>query len=60
MIQMFQREIEMDRRSKPVPIISKFVDIVTNGLSDRMFNIKAYSQDQYYGVSKRTEQVHGR
>jgi hypothetical protein len=59
MIQMFQREIEMDRRSKPVPIISKFVDIVTNGLSDRMFNIKAYSQDQH-GVSKRTEQVHGR
>ena len=39
---------------KPVPIIPKFVDIVTNGLSDRMFSIKAYSQDQY-GVSKRTE-----
>ena len=39
---------------KPVPIIPKFVDIVVNGMSERMFNVKAYSQDQY-GVSKRTE-----
>ena len=39
---------------KPVPIIPKFVDIVVNGMSERMFNIKANSQDQY-GVSKRTE-----
>ena len=39
---------------KPVPIIPKFVDIVVNGMSERMFNIRAYSQDQY-GVSKRTE-----
>ena len=39
---------------KPVPIIPKFVDIVVNGMSERIFNIKAYSQDQY-GVSKRTE-----
>jgi hypothetical protein len=39
---------------KPVPIIPKFVDIVVNGMAERMFNIKAYSQDQY-GVSKRTE-----
>ena len=39
---------------KPVPIIPKFVDIVVNGMSERMFNIKAYSQDQY-GVDKRTE-----
>jgi len=39
---------------KPVPIIPKFVDIVVNGLSERMFRINAYSQDQY-GVSKRTE-----
>ena len=39
---------------KPVPIIPKFVDIVVNGMSERMFSIKAYSQDQY-GVSKRTE-----
>ena len=30
---------------KPVPIIPKFVDIVVNGLADRMYDIKAYSQD---------------
>jgi hypothetical protein len=39
---------------KPVPIIPKFVDIVVNGMAERMFNIRAYSQDQY-GVDKRTE-----
>jgi len=38
----------------PVPIIPKFVDIVVNGMANRSFDIKAYSQDQY-GVSKRTE-----
>jgi hypothetical protein len=31
---------------KPVPIISKFVDIVVNGMADRSYDIKAYSQDQ--------------
>ena len=30
---------------KPVPIIPKFVDIVVNGMSDRLFDIKAFSQD---------------
>jgi len=39
---------------KPVPIISKFVDIVVNGMSERMYDIKAYSQDPH-GVSKRTK-----
>jgi hypothetical protein len=39
---------------KPVPIISKFVDIVVNGMSDRVYDVKAYSQDPF-GVSKRTE-----
>ena len=39
---------------KPVPIISKFVDIVVNGMAERMYDIKAYSQDPY-GVAKRTE-----
>lgn len=29
----------------PVPIIPKFVDIVVNGMSDRLFQVKAYSQD---------------
>ena len=38
----------------PVPIIPKFVDIVVNGIAERMYDIKAYSQDPY-GVSKRTE-----
>ena len=38
---------------KPVPILSKFVDIVVNGISDRSFDLTAYSQDPY-GVSKRT------
>ena len=38
---------------KPVPILSKFVDIVVNGISDRSFDITAYSQDPY-GISKRT------
>ena len=39
---------------KPVPIISKFVDIVVNGIAERTYDIKAFSQDAY-GVSKRTE-----
>tara|TARA_R100001440_G_scaffold58641_1_gene78452 strand:+ start:1250 stop:3676 length:2427 start_codon:yes stop_codon:yes gene_type:complete len=39
---------------KPVPIIPKFVDIVVNGISERTFDIKAYSQDPY-GMSKRTK-----
>ena len=39
---------------KPVPILSKFVDIVVNGIADRAFDVKAYSQDPY-GISKRTK-----
>ena len=39
---------------KPVPIISKFVDIVVNGIAERTYDINAFSQDPY-GVSKRTE-----
>jgi len=39
---------------KPVPIVSKFVDIVVNGMAQRAYDVKAYSQDSY-GVSKRTE-----
>ena len=37
----------------PVPIISKFVDIVVNGMSNRMYDIKAYSQSPN-GISQRT------
>jgi hypothetical protein len=29
----------------PIPIIPKFVDIVVNGMSDRLFDIKCYAQD---------------
>ena len=31
---------------KPVPVISKFVDIVVNGMSQKTYDIKAYAQDQ--------------
>ena len=39
---------------KPVPIISKFVDIVVNGIAERTYDIQAFSQDPF-GVEKRTE-----
>ena len=39
---------------KPVPIIPKFVDIVVNGIAERTYDIKAYSEDPF-GVQKRTE-----
>ena len=39
---------------KPVPIIPKFVDIVVNGIAERLYDVKAYSQDPH-GVAKRTE-----
>jgi len=38
----------------PVPILPKFVDIVVNGMSDRLFKVKAYSQDAL-SQSKRNE-----
>jgi hypothetical protein len=39
---------------KPIPIIPKFVDILVNGMTQRNYDIKAYSQDPF-GVSKRTK-----
>jgi len=30
---------------KPVPVISKFVDIVVNGMSNKTYDIKAFAQD---------------
>jgi len=39
---------------KPVPIISKFVDIVVNGIAERTYDIKAFSQSPN-GVDKRTK-----
>ena len=41
---------------KPVPIISKFVDIVVNGMADRSYDIKAYSQDPA-AIKERTDYV---
>ena len=41
---------------RPVPIIPKFVDIVVNGISERAYEIKAYTQD-VSGVQKRTKYV---
>jgi hypothetical protein len=29
----------------PVPVLPKFIDIVVNGMSDRLFKVKAYAQD---------------
>ena len=39
---------------KPVPVISKFVDIVVNGLSEKEFEIQAYAQDPV-SLKKRTD-----
>ena len=39
---------------KPVPIIPKFVDILVNGISERMYDVKAVSTDTN-GVDKRTK-----
>ena len=39
---------------KPVPILSKFVDIVANGISQKTYDIKAYAQDPQ-SIKKRTE-----
>jgi hypothetical protein len=38
----------------PVPIIPKFIDIVVNGMSDRLFKPKAYAQDAM-SLSKRNK-----
>ena len=41
---------------KPVPIIPKFVDIVVNGMQDRLFSIKAFAQDPI-STGRRTQFV---
>ena len=38
----------------PVPILPKFVDIVVNGMSDRLFKVKAYAEDAM-SQEKRTQ-----
>ena len=37
---------------KPVPIISKFVDILTNGISNKDYDINAFAQDPAVGTVK--------
>ena len=39
---------------KPVPVISKFVDIVANGMNNKLYEIKAYAQDPV-SLKKRTD-----
>ena len=41
---------------KPVPIIPKFVDIVVNGMSERSYDLKAFSQDPS-SAKERTDYV---
>ena len=43
---------------KPVPVISKFVDIVVNGMSQKTYDIKAFSQDPE-SLKKRTNYALG-
>ena len=38
----------------PVPVIPKFVDIVVNGMNDRLFSVRAYAQDAM-SAEKRNE-----
>jgi hypothetical protein len=38
----------------PVPIIPKFVDIVVNGMNDRLFEVKTYAQDSM-SMERRTQ-----
>jgi len=39
---------------KPVPVISKFVDIVANGMNNKVYEIKAFAQDPV-SLKKRTD-----
>ncbi len=43
---------------KPVPVISKFVDIVVNGMSEKQYKINAYAQDPE-SIKKRTNYASG-
>ena len=40
----------------PVPIIPKFVDIVVNGMSDRLFTVQAYAQDAMAAGNRKSYQ----
>jgi len=39
---------------KPVPVVSKFVDIVANGMNNKLYEIKAFAQDPI-SLKKRTD-----
>ena len=39
---------------KPIPVISKFVDIVANGMSNKSYDISAFAQDPF-SVKQRTD-----
>ena len=39
---------------KPIPVISKFVDIVVNGMSNKSYDISAFAQDPF-SVKQRTD-----
>ena len=41
---------------KPVPIIPKFVDIVVNGINERLYDVKAFSVDPV-AAKKRTDYI---
>lgn len=43
---------------KPVAVLSKFVDIVVNGMTDKGYEIKSFATDPY-AVSQRTEHAKG-
>ena len=43
---------------KPVPIIPKFIDIVVNGMQDRLYNVRAIGEDPI-STGKRTKYVEG-
>ena len=60
-IQKYKNELSIDGDLSylnldwtPVPIIPKFVDIVVNGMADRVFKVKAYAQDGM-SLDKRSE-----
>ena len=39
---------------KPIPVIPKFVDIVVNGMSEKIYEIKAFAQDPE-SIKQRTD-----
>jgi len=43
---------------KPVAVISKFVDIVANGMNNKLYEIKAFAQDPI-SLKKRTDYANG-